>query len=50
MAIKLKEELNFKWNSEHFQFWYFNHILNLVAQAALDQVKESVYKVLIINS
>ncbi|CAG8838859.1 7712_t:CDS:2, partial [Gigaspora margarita] len=44
LVIKLQEEANFEWNSEHLRFWCFNHILNLAAQAALDQIKDDVCK------
>ena len=45
LSIKLKEESNVSWNSERLRFRYFNHILNLAVQAALDKINEDVSKV-----
>jgi len=46
LATKLREE-NIEWDSEQLRFRCFDHILNLAAQAALDQIKEDVDKVLV---
>ncbi|RIB16652.1 hypothetical protein C2G38_2189306 [Gigaspora rosea] len=39
---KKLNEINIKWDSESLRFRCFNHILNLVAQAALDNINEEV--------
>ncbi|CAG8679255.1 24870_t:CDS:2, partial [Gigaspora rosea] len=46
LEVKLKEEENLVWNSERNRFRCFNHILNLAAQAALDEIKEDVCRAL----
>lgn len=50
LARKLRTEENVEWNSEHLQFRCFNHILNLAAQAALDQIKDDISLVLLTKS
>jgi len=46
LATKLKAEENIEWDSEHLRFRCLNHVLNLVVQAALDQIQEDVCQVL----
>ncbi|CAG8782687.1 41584_t:CDS:2, partial [Gigaspora margarita] len=42
LAIKLKKEMDVSWDPECLRFQYFNHILNLAAQAALSHIKEDI--------
>ncbi|CAG8807308.1 37709_t:CDS:2, partial [Gigaspora margarita] len=45
LETKLQEE-ELEWNSEHHRFHCFNHILNLVAQAALNQIDNNALNML----
>ncbi|CAG8847154.1 35295_t:CDS:2, partial [Gigaspora margarita] len=38
------------WDPERLRFQYFNHILNLAVQAALDRIKKNVSKIRELNS
>ncbi|CAG8834170.1 34598_t:CDS:1, partial [Gigaspora margarita] len=42
LVIKLKKEIDVSWDPECLRFRCFNHILNLVAQAALSHIKEDI--------
>jgi hypothetical protein len=45
LATKLTKENNLECDFKNFRFQYFDHILNLVAQAALDEMRKDIDKV-----
>ena len=47
LATRLTVE-GVEWDWQQLQFRYFNHILNLAARAALDEIKDDIAKVNII--
>ncbi len=49
LAIKLKRNTGTEWNYEHLRFRCFNHVLNLAAQSALNEMKDDISRVIIAN-
>ena len=46
LAIKLKRNTGTEWNYEHLRFRCFNHVLNLAAQSALNEMKDDISRVI----
>jgi hypothetical protein len=47
LARKMKEDAQVEWDWKNLRFRCFDHILNLAAQSALEEIKEDIGKVII---